>query len=117
MGAWSEYDEGKMKLDPMGMVCAVFISGPSRKLIPVPIGSCVFFDPIAGVCLTASHVIEQGKIFQINSEHVEIKPTFVFFGVGVQINNEWQIFRVAEHHEILTEVTALYIHNKSTDNV
>ena len=106
-----------MKLDPMGIVYAIFNSGPSGQGIPIPIGSCVFFDPRAGVCLTASHVIEQGKRFQIKSEHVEIKPTFACFGVGVEIDNGWQIFYVAEYHEILTEVTALYIHKKSVNNV
>ena len=101
-------------MDPVGMLCAGYRSGPSNIGLTVPIGSAVPFQANSPIFLTASHILVhvQPELPDVNTE---IKPKFVNLLIGIHCDTRWEFFLVKEKQEILPEVTALYLEHKSTD--
>ncbi|MEW6350836.1 MAG: hypothetical protein AB1646_17395 [Thermodesulfobacteriota bacterium] len=104
-----------MSADPVGMVFAGYNSGPSRKGILLPVGSCLCFDASRRIILTASHVLEKIPA-TLPRMDVEIVPQHHSVLVGISLGDlGWRIFLVRDHVELLPEVTALYVDPVSVD--
>lgn len=99
--------------DPSGIVWALYVSGPSKKEILLPIGNCVVYDVSKKCCLTASHVLKAAPSILKNND-TEIAAEFVCFMVGVRCGFPKPLrYEVIDSIEILPEVTVLYLSSYS----
>ena len=111
--------------NPSGIVWVLYNSGHSNKGILYPIGNCIVYDVKRKCCLTASHVLKKDAIFESkflesdDCKHLEIRPTFICFMVGLQCSSSKPLrFEVLNTVEILPEITALYLNHLSHgDNI
>jgi len=101
-------------MDPVGMLCAGYRSGPSNIGLTVPIGSTVPYRANPPIFLTASHILKKVPP-ELSEVNTEFKPVFVNLLIGIHCETGWELFLVKEKQEILPEVTALYLEHKSID--
>jgi hypothetical protein len=107
----------KKGIDPVGMFYAGYRSGPRNVGLTLPLGSCLCFNAEKRIVLTATHILKNAPE-KIENTPAEIKPKFINFLVGFHFGKQgWQLFLVKDTQEILPEVTALYIKEKSIDGL